>query len=245
MERKVLLQCLVGSHNYNLNNEDSDKDYKMFVAPTFDDLYYNNHFCNDVLTPEADYNYHDIRKLSHLFWKSNINFVEILFSNEVHIFNTNPDIIILIENIYGMRNDIASMNLPYFYEACMGMHHNKMKMINKGTIGTQHLVDKFGYDTKQALHAYRLLDFLNRFYDNDFTDFKKAITYDEEEREFMLGIKNGKYTLEEFIKIKDKYFEQTCNLKDSYYSQSPREDIKFILETNVKKIVKIQLGLQD
>jgi len=36
-----MLQILVGSHNYNLNNENSDKDYKIFVCPTFEDLYYN------------------------------------------------------------------------------------------------------------------------------------------------------------------------------------------------------------
>ena len=38
-ERKVVFKALVGSHNYNLNDETSDKDYKYFVLPTFDDLY--------------------------------------------------------------------------------------------------------------------------------------------------------------------------------------------------------------
>lgn len=37
--RIVVLKALVGSHNYNLNTESSDKDYKYFVLPTLDDLY--------------------------------------------------------------------------------------------------------------------------------------------------------------------------------------------------------------
>ena len=37
--RVPVLKALVGSHNYNLNTPESDKDYKLFVLPTFDDLY--------------------------------------------------------------------------------------------------------------------------------------------------------------------------------------------------------------
>ena len=37
--RIAVLKALVGSHNYNLNTESSDKDYKYFVLPTLDDLY--------------------------------------------------------------------------------------------------------------------------------------------------------------------------------------------------------------
>ena len=42
--RNVAFKALVGSHNYNLNTSDSDKDYKLFVIPTLDDLYFNKSF---------------------------------------------------------------------------------------------------------------------------------------------------------------------------------------------------------
>ena len=38
-DRQWLIKALVGSHNYNLNTETSDKDYKVFVLPTFNELY--------------------------------------------------------------------------------------------------------------------------------------------------------------------------------------------------------------
>ena len=80
--RQVVLKALTGSHNYNLNTPDSDKDYKFFVTPTFDDLYSGNRFSNGKQSDEMDYTVHDIRQLSHLLWKSNPNFIEVLFSQE-------------------------------------------------------------------------------------------------------------------------------------------------------------------
>ena len=47
--RKFAFKSLVGSHNYNLNIETSDKDYKVFVFPTFDDLYFNIFIKNKIL----------------------------------------------------------------------------------------------------------------------------------------------------------------------------------------------------
>ena len=37
--RKIAMKAFVGSHNYNLDTPESDKDYKYFVLPTFGDLY--------------------------------------------------------------------------------------------------------------------------------------------------------------------------------------------------------------
>ena len=43
---KELFRVLTGSHNYNMNTPESDKDYKIFVLPTFDDLYHGKEFSN-------------------------------------------------------------------------------------------------------------------------------------------------------------------------------------------------------
>ena len=84
----------------------------------------------------------------------------------------------LLNQILEMKDSIARMNLSYLYKACIGMHQNKMKLLEKGTSGTQHLVEKYGWDTKQGMHAYRVLDFLERFLETGFEDFKQAIKYD-------------------------------------------------------------------
>ena len=207
-ERKMAFKALVGSHNYNLNAEDSDKDYKLFVLPTFEDLYKGEFYSKTNITSTVDFDIHDIRKLPQLFYKANINFLETLFSNEiVYSEELTKQQRKLVDEIFKMKNEIAKMNISYLFNACRGMHFQKMKLLEKGTVSTQHLVEKFGYSTKMALHAYRALDFMVRFSDNDFSDFKNAMTYTDEEREFMLEIKYGKFDLESFKNFVEFYRE--------------------------------------
>ncbi|KGN04183.1 DNA polymerase beta superfamily protein [Clostridium haemolyticum] len=242
--RKELFRVLVGSHNYNLNTETSDKDYKLFVAPTFNDLYFNNQFSKSYIGETEDYDVHDIRKISSLWWKSNVNFLEVLFSKKFLI----PDNIdiktkFLITEIYNMRNEIVKMNLPYLYNACIGMHINKKKQVDKGTQGTQHLVNKYGYDTKQAMHSIRILDFLIRFANNNFTDFKKAIWYEKDEcnRKWLLNIKNGVYSKSDFESMAEYMLSIAKEHEEKYKTQKPNEKTNQFLLKIVKEIVRNEL----
>lgn len=243
MERKVAFKALVGSHNYNLAGKDSDKDYKMFVLPTFEDLYKGNSYSKQVITDTEDVDIHDIRKTSQLFYKSNINFVEVLFSSEIQYGdNLTYAQKNLIDEIFAIRHDIAKMNLPYLFNACGGMHSQKMKLLPKGTEGTQHLVDKFGYDTKQALHAYRVLNFIERFRETGYEDFKHAMTYSDEEREFMLSIKDGMFSLNAFENFVNFYHEARFKtIKEAYHSHGPSERTKEYLDEIVMELVKISI----
>lgn len=145
MDRKFVFKALVGSHNYNLNVDEientktgerfptSDRDYKVFVLPTFEDLYKGNMY--------------DIRKLPNILYKANINFIEVLFSNEIIINDElGREQKLMLSKIFENKDEIARMNLPRLYNSCSGMFLNKMKLLKKGTDGTQHLVDTFGYD---------------------------------------------------------------------------------------------------
>lgn len=246
-ERKVLLKCLVGQHNYNLNDEYSDKDYKIFVAPTFDDLYFNKIYATSKIGKTEDYDIHDIRKIPQLFWKSNINFIEILFSNEIEMYKNKVmsekdyETQRLLSSIFTQKNDVVKMNLPYFYDGCKGMYFNKLSLLGKGTEGTNHLVEKYGYDTKQAMHAYRLLDFITRFADNNFNNFKQAIEYTNNERNFMLGIKNGQYSIDEFIKVAELKFLEFEKYDKLYKDQKPNEELYNNLVETIKNIVKLNI----
>lgn len=242
--RKEIFRALVGSHNYNLNTPESDKDYKVFTAPTFDDLYFNKQFSKSYIGSTEDFDCHDIRKVSSLWWKANVNFLEVLFSNELNIneslsINTKN----ALKDIIYHKDEIARMNLPYLYDACIGMHITKKKQIDKGTEGTQYLVDRYGYDTKQAMHSVRILDFLTRFAGNGFTNFKQAIWYGKEEgsREWLLNIKNGVYSKALFEELADKTLEYAEECKDKYKSQKPNQETNRYLLEVVKQIVKDEL----
>ena len=245
--RKEIFRVLVGSHNYNLNTETSDKDYKVFVAPTFDDLYFNKQFSKSYIGQTEDLDCHDIRKISNLFWKANVNFLEVLYSQELYFNeNINSNSKNRLELIFKYKDEIVKMNLPYLYNACIGMHITKKKQIDKGTEGTQHLVDKYGYDTKQAMHSIRILDFLRRFANNDFSNFKEAIYYNNSDdfRKLLLDLKNGLYSKESFINISDNLFDVIENdYKEKYQTQLVNEETNKTLLNIVKDIVKNELGI--
>lgn len=247
--RTEIFRALVGSHNYNLNDKTSDKDYKVFVAPTFDDLYHNKQFSKSYIGETVDLDVHDIRKVSSLWWKANVNFLEVLYSNEIII---NPVLPITITSplneIFKYKKDIVKMNLPYLYNACIGMHLTKKKQINKGTQSTQQLVDKYGYDTKQALHAIRILEFLMRFANNGFKDFKGAIRYEDYDlyKTRLIGIKNGKFSKEEFLELVDEELKDVeDNYKHLYYKQEVDYEMLDLLNDIVKEIVKASLIRSD
>lgn len=237
MERKQLLKANTGSWNYNLQTKNSDKDFKVFVAPLFEDLYKGQMYAHSIITDTVDLDIHDIRKLPELLWKSNIAYLELLFSDDI-TFSDDSD----FDRILVLKDEISRINLPQLFKSCGGMYLNRMKKLDKATEGTEHLVDKYGYNTKEALHMYRTLDLLVRFKENGFKDFGKALKYDQFEREFMIAILNGRFSREEFVKFvtvyHDTYF---VPLKDDYCSQKPNEDLKEELERCVMSIVKKSL----
>lgn len=232
--RRLAFRGRVGSHEYNLNTKDSDEDYKVFVLPTFDELYYNKTYSSQEIGLKVDVDAHDIRKLGDLFTKANLNFLEVLYSDDVKV---NPEFPILNE-IFGMRDEIVVMNLAQLFRACRGMSKNKMSLLEKGTEGTQHLVDLHGYDTKQAQHAFRSLNFLNRFYRTEFKDFKKAIWYDSYEKVTMMSIKNGEFTLNEFREIMEDYNDAISTLEETYTNNSFNGDTKQKLDSIIYEVVK-------
>ena len=243
--RVPVFKSLVGSHNYNLNTAESDKDYKLFVLPKFDDLYNNFSFAKSYIGETEDYDVHAIRKCSSLWYKANVNFLEVLFSNNLEINeNLSEKSKKIILELISMRDSIATMHLSYLYAACIGMYKTKTKYLYKGTEGTKNLVLKYGYDTKQAMHSIRILDFLRRFYNNEFTDFKEAIYYknDDPIRKFLLDIKVGKYLLNDFHEMSQRILEDTeKRYKDKYDSFKLDKATNNKIVELIKELVKINI----
>lgn len=243
VKRKILFSAMVGSTNYNLNSNSSDKDYKCFVLPSFDDLYDGVFYSKSIISDVVDLDVHDIRKITKLFWKSNINFMEVLFSREIVI---NPEIEITSKDnlfkLFFMRNEIAVINLPYLFNACVGMSINKKNSVEKGTEGTQDLVLKYGYDTKQAQHSIRVLNFLERFLNTNF-NFQKAIYYPEndKDRDMLLNIKNGNLSLNEYYNFHKNYLEKIEEIKEEYISKKLNNELLKEIEDLIKNIIKEEM----
>ena len=77
-----------GSHNYGLNDETSDRDYRVFYIPTYDTIY--DQIVASKMTKKIDgndYEFIDIRSIVGLMRKCNPSYLEIFNPNEVIIYS--------------------------------------------------------------------------------------------------------------------------------------------------------------
>lgn len=235
LDRKLCFKALVGSHNYNLQTEESDKDYKIFFYPNFDDLYQGGQYTKAMVSDDEDVEFHDIRKLPNLLYKSNVNFMEVLFSEEYEVYDEE-----LFSKLFSLREEISKINLPYFYDACFGMFLRKMKEYHRDK--EKDLTRK---TYKHAMSAYRILDFLERYRYNSFSSFKRAIQYnfDDPARVLLLNIRKGIYNFMEIEEMIEEKEEKIKLLKDAYKSMEVNVALKEKIELIVKESVKKALGL--
>lgn len=231
--RPVAIKALVGSWAGNLQTPTSDKDWKYFVTPTFDDLYSGKMFSSANVSETVDYDCHDIRQLGNLLWKSNINFIVTLFSPE---YECNPK----LQWIFDNADRYADMNLPAFYGSTMGMHSEKMSKLLQPTGNTQILVDKFGYDTKQATHALRCLLVLQRIAEG--MSMREALWFNGNMRQHLLDVKAGSYSLEDFKSLVNIWHETHKESVKAWFSnQVANEELSVELNQGIKTYIRINL----
>jgi hypothetical protein len=231
--RPVAIKALVGSWASNLQTENSDMDWKYFVSPTFDDLYSGKMFSSANQSDTLDYDCHDIRQLGNLIWKSNISFIITLFSPT---YECNP----ALQWIFDRGEEFASMNLPYLYNATMGMHYEKMKTLLNGTAKTDVLVAQFGYDTKQACHAVRCLYILERIASGK--SMREAFWFDGADRQSLLDIKAGAFTVDELKKGVEGWHSFKKGWVSEWFSkQTAHEELSVELNQGIKTYIRINL----
>lgn len=240
--RKELIRTRAGSYNYNLMTESSDIDYKIYISPTKEDLYEGRKYTKDIIGEDIDYNIHDIRKLENLLFKSNINFLEGLFSDSLLITNkykesdcVNDKTVKLIQELLGFKSEIATINLPYLFNSCVGMSITKKKSIYKD-------IDKNNIEMarKNMMTCYRVLDFLERFHNTHFEDFKSSIRYDNGEKDKLLNIrKYGDIVLMEKV-LEDK-IKKIQSIESDYKKHCSNNHLKKIIHNIIFEIVFINL----
>lgn len=237
--RKVVCKALFGSHNYNLNTEDSDKDWKYFVLPTFDDLYNNTKVSKSVVTDEEDYEVKDVRLLVDLLRKANPAYLELLYSVDIQFYN-NFDTI--GEWLLNNRDVIVKANPKGLFNATTGTILNKCKYLYKGNQSNQDVVAKLGYSPKDFHHMVRCSKLLTgyRFEENN---MGKELYYEDNDefRTTLLGFKNGDLSLEEVKRYHSLLIEILDEQKDYYYNQPSNLEIFDTLDNMIYDYVKQNL----
>lgn len=232
----VSFTALVGSRNYNTAIEGSDKDFKQFVYPSFKHLYSGSTISKSKSLDTIDLEVHDIRKLPSLLSKSNVNFIEVLFSQDSHSTDN------LYIELLGVKEEIARMNLPHLFNACMGMFNKHIKQYHKCLVDFN-LKKAF----KHASEAIRISSFVKYYADSNFHSFGECIWLEEGTLLYdkVMSTKRGevsRYYIQQSLK---KGEQEALEVRNMYMLRSFDVNIdtfiKSIVKHYVKKFIKEEL----
>lgn len=181
---------LIGSQNYRLNTNLSDKDYKAIIAPTLEDIVMNKKPISKVIEYEnGQIDVKDIRIFAKCLKKMNPQYLECLFSIDYSIPDKNIERLVDKE----VAEKIAHSHESTFYAAVRGMMMQKLENLTKDTPTQESEIMKYGWCGKQLHHILRLFHFVVRYINT--ADFQTCLVPPDDKISDLIALKNhiGKY----------------------------------------------------
>ena len=217
--------CLQGSQNYNMADEESDIDSKVLVIPSLEDVVLNRKPISNTLEMPDNQEHvdcKDVREYFKIFRKSNINFVEILFTDYYIVNNKYYD---LWNRLRENAEGLARMN-SYAAVSCMkGMASKKRHALCHEYPSRMYWIEKYGYDPKQLSHLCRIGYFLKWYIEGK--PYKDCIRFkDDWIRDWLLeGKRTGWGLSKEDAEAKaDEVMEGIIYMADEYRKDHPNEN---------------------
>ena len=209
--------CLQGSQNYGMADEESDIDSKVLLIPSLNDMVLNKKaisHTSEMPNNKEHVDCKDIRDYFKIFRKSNINFVEILFTDYWIVNHKYSDLWLSLRL---RAEDLARIN-PYAAVCCIqGMAHEKRHALCHEYPSRISQIEKFGYDPKQLAHLIRINYFLKWYIEDK--SYRKCI-YPEQSfiRQNLLEYKRTGWglTKEEAEKKADEILENIDYLANNF-----------------------------
>lgn len=217
-------------------NSIDDKDLMAVCIPSEDHYLglsqWGNKGTKEIFKGEWDVVGYEVRKFLTLLSKGNPNVISMLYLNDEHVITSSPE----WELIKANRDIFISKQIYHSFTGYAYSQLHKMTHLQfKGYMGDKRkrLVEKHGYDTKNAAHLIRLLRMCLEFFETG-----KFNVFREDAKE-LIDIKSGFWTLDK-VKIEaDKLFVVTkAAFERSKLPERPNEDLINQLCT---KIVKMRL----
>lgn len=195
---EFVFTSLYGSQNYNLDNENSDKDYKMAVVPSLDSLVLDTKQYSKIEQIENGLiEVKDIRSTFTAFKKMSIVDLEILFSKE---FITNKKYKEEVDRLLAMREELVAANPFRLYQVLLGV-------MTSGTKGKK-------YKPKRMAQSIRHYDLFDRYLVKG-ESFKSSLdTSKSELYQLMKDVKFGEADEEETIEKVEKMIDVVKGYKD-------------------------------
>lgn len=190
-EHRIIGVYYQGSGNYGLDYEGSDVDTKCVLTPSLRELAESKTPSTTFIRDNDEHiDFKDIRVILETFRKSNLNFLEILYTKYYII---NPIYEKEWKRLIEARDSIVKMNLPSLIKSMKGIAGEKYHALEHRYPSRIEWLDKFGYDPKQLHHLFRIKEFMCRWtHGVSFADC--LISTDPK---WLIDVKKGKYNLEE------------------------------------------------
>lgn len=206
---RILGIFLVGSQNYNLDDEYSDVDSRAVYIPTLEEIAIMRKPINHTIQLENGEHIEvkDIRLIAHEWEKQNINSLEILFTQWYVLncgFNVYPDWC----RIYAAREEIAHLNPKRAIDSMIGMA--------RGYIHRAESSDSILTGGKAKADVGRLINTILRY--SRGYQFDAAIVMSDVDRDLLLSYKrsNENFSFEEERRQLDELAkENEHNITDS------------------------------
>lgn len=178
-QREVVFVAQVGSLNYNLQTEDSDEDYEVYLLPTFNSYYNRQEVSVDTYVDGVDVKFKEVGLLANQLVKSNPNFLQLLFSKNV--VYCAPELFWMFEQ----REELASANTPRLYDSLFGMAKNGESRV----LGSR---KKDALNGKALVQMSRTVHLVHRYVDTEFKDYETSLYLPDRLRRLCLHMKKGR-----------------------------------------------------
>lgn len=186
--RQVILEVQAGSHLYGTNVPESDVDLRGVVLPKVEEIIGLARFDQAEKHGDEDTVYYSLPRYIQLLLKGNPNVHEWMWAR--HYTESTPTGELLVQN----RQRFVSKKLGL---AALGYLNGMTKKMHFGgptrDLGAKRkaIVERFGYDTKNASHAVRLAREIQGLFEQGILNVWRNHDCDE-----LISIRNGALTLE-------------------------------------------------
>jgi predicted nucleotidyltransferase len=217
-----------GMHNPDPNSIDDIDIMSIYIAPL---KYYVGLGAGrrydksiDKFVGRFDTVSYELRKFVNLLLKSNPNVLSMLWINEEHY---------LMQTLFGKRliRNRKAFSSKLAYESFAGYAFSQLKKMSQGQVYEGYMgakrkaiVEKYGYDLKNAAHCLRLLTM-----GIEFLKTGELVVFRPDAQKF-LEVKNGLWTLEQVKSEAEKLF---AGLEDANTNSPLTEHPKYDIVENI------------
>lgn len=217
---------LYGSQNYKLNTPESDVDTKAMTLPTFRDVaLHSKQFSTEYSVAGGLCTAKDFRLMFDNFLKSNLNFLECLYTNHVLVCNEYHLFDVLVKN-----RDLVANSHPYrLLHSAAGMASQKYHAFKKPFESKQAVLAKYGYDPKQLHHLCRLELFMRTYLKTN--SFAASLVPRASDRRYLLNLKTDPMPLKSAEPLAERTMVAVnALLEDLPYPVTPYPDARNFLD---------------